>query len=42
MINFWSYYVREVWNTAIATRRELETCTNGRDGTGIAAASRYR
>jgi len=35
-------YLHEVWNTAVAHRRELETYANRRDGTGIAAAVRFR
>ncbi|HUU83730.1 MAG TPA: class I SAM-dependent methyltransferase [Phycisphaerae bacterium] len=35
-------YLYEVWNTAMANRRELETLVNRRDGTGIAAGIRFR
>ena len=35
-------YLYEVWSTAVANRRELETYADGRDGTGIAAAIRFR
>lgn len=35
-------YLHEAWTTAIQHRAELETYTNLRDATGIAAAIRYR
>ena len=35
-------YLHEAWTTAIAHRPELETYTNLRDGTGTAAAIRFR
>jgi predicted O-methyltransferase YrrM len=35
-------YLYEVWIAAIGNRSNLETYTNQRDGTGIAAAIRFR
>ena len=35
-------YLHEAWNNVLGTRPNFETYTNRRDGTGIAAAIRYR